>query len=187
MPTGSTDISNGPPGLSVRLDVRHVPILVVGGGRVAARRVNALREAGADRVTVVATRFAENFRCDVDRITAAFDPAHLENIRLAFAATDDPAVNDHVCQSCVRRNIWCNRADRAEAGDLQMPLAWRQGTIAVTVSTGSPHLSRALAGLIRPVIAEWEDLRVLSFPQAPPATIEGESVRFEGRLIDWQE
>src|SRR5690606_27930355 len=91
----------------------------------------------------------------IAKVQGVFHVEHLQHIRLVFVATDDPAVNEQVGMACAERGIWCNRSDRAEAGDVQVPLAWDQGPIHVAVSTGSPTLTQALARQVRAAVEPW--------------------------------
>lgn len=149
------EIEAQPPGLCVQLDVRGVPILIVGGGAVAARRGRLLLDAGADCVTAVAPRFDETFPETITQVRGVFHADQLENTRLVFVATNDPVVNEQVGAACAERGIWCNRSDQAEAGDVRVPLSWNQGPVQVTLSTGSPRLTQALARQLRATIEPW--------------------------------
>ena len=77
----------------IMLDLAGVPVLVVGGGRVALRKIEGLLKAGAE-VTVVAPT-----AIDVDPLDAGavverpYEAADLDGVRLVITATDDPAVN----------------------------------------------------------------------------------------------
>ena len=79
----------------LRLDSR--PVVVVGGGTVALRKVSWLRKAGA-RVTVVAPALhpelsAQALGGELTHVAAEFSVTHLANAIAAVAATDDPATN----------------------------------------------------------------------------------------------
>src|SRR5262245_46917473 len=87
--------------LPILVDLAGRPCLVVGGGAVAARKVEQLLGAGA-RVTVVATRIGAPMRQ-----LAAVEPrvrleerpyraGDLDGVALAFAATDDAAVQESI-------------------------------------------------------------------------------------------
>ncbi|MGE5699863.1 MAG: bifunctional precorrin-2 dehydrogenase/sirohydrochlorin ferrochelatase, partial [Deltaproteobacteria bacterium] len=78
-------------------DIRGTPVLVVGAGKVAERKIDALLAHGA-AVTVVATRFSDPVRRRMERgevrgIRSPFLPEHLGGMAMAFAAASDPAAN----------------------------------------------------------------------------------------------
>src|SRR5712692_101965 len=100
-------MSTGYP-VSLSLDGRRV--LVVGGGRVATRRVGDLLDAGA-RVEVVApavsaeiTAWAEAGRLAVAR--RPFEAGDVTGAWLCVAATDDPAVNSSVVVAAEREHCF---------------------------------------------------------------------------------
>ena len=80
----------------VNLDLDGRPVLVVGGGRIAATKATGLADAGA-RVTVVAPE-AVSPLTDDPRFHWQRRPYHrgeVASYRLAVAATGDPATAHH--------------------------------------------------------------------------------------------
>src|SRR5215471_17375413 len=138
------------PGLSgypVNLLVAGRRCVVVGAGRIAARKIEALLDAGAE-VHVVAPEPGPSVRAwaDAGRITLGehpFTPADLDGAWLATAATPDPAVNRAVFAAAESRRIWVNAADDPEHCSFTLMSVVRQGDLVVTVGTGgrSPALA----------------------------------------------
>jgi len=144
--------------LPVFLQIRDRPCLVVGGGAVAARKVELLLQAGG-RVTVVAPRLGETLRAlhQAGRIShrrAAFSPADLDGCLLAIAATDDQAVNRQVSELCQARAIPVNVVDQPELCSFIMPAIIDREPVLIAVSTGgsSPVLARLLRGRLESLI-----------------------------------
>ena len=138
------------------LDVSGRLAVIVGGGGVAVRKARGLFDAGARAVRVVSPAFHPEMPDGVDRVTAAYEPAHLDGADLAFAATDVPAVNERVVRDCAARGILVNRADQDDAapGDFATPAQLKRGPVVVTVSAGSP----ALAATVRDgLAARWDE------------------------------
>lgn len=142
----------------VFLNLAGRPVVVVGGGRVALRRTRALARAGAV-VTVVAPRFARGFeRLPVGRVDEPWRPSHLRGAAVAFAASDDAAVNASVARVCRARGILVNVCSDAADCDFHVPAAVRQGPVAVAVSTGghAPSVGARLKREIRAILrAGW--------------------------------
>jgi uroporphyrin-III C-methyltransferase/precorrin-2 dehydrogenase/sirohydrochlorin ferrochelatase len=144
------------------VDLQGKPVLVAGGGSVAARKLTELLRCGAD-VTVVAPEIS----AAVARLAPAlrlerrpFRPGDEAGKYLVFACADEPAANREIAALCRRANILCNVADAAEAGSFHVPGVIRQGNVTVTVATGGAapgltrHLKRLLSGALGPEVAE---------------------------------
>lgn len=120
--------------------------LLVGGGAVAAAKLQALLAAGA-RVTVVAPRIAPDFeQPGVELRRRAFEPADLDAQWFAVAAAT-PAVNREVAAAAEERHIFVNAAD-----DVASASAWLGGVVrkdGVTLAVSTEGRAPALAGLLR--------------------------------------
>jgi siroheme synthase-like protein len=129
------------------LDVSQRPIVIIGGGSVAARKAKGLLDAGATRITVVAPEFCDAVPVNVKRITARYAADHLAGAGLIFAATDDAEVNAAVVRDAHQMGVLVSRADSTDedAGDFSTPAVIREENLVVTVSAGgSPTLAAAL-------------------------------------------
>jgi siroheme synthase-like protein len=134
-------------GYPVNLLVAGKRCVVVGAGRIAARKVEALLDAGAE-VHVVAERVdgaiaAWEREGRVTVATRGFEPADLDGAWLATAATDDPAVNQAVHEAGEARRIWVNAADDPAHCSFTLMSVVRRGDLVVTIGTGgrSPALA----------------------------------------------
>jgi siroheme synthase-like protein len=147
------------------LDVSDRPIVIIGGGSVAKRKITGLLEAGAagKRIRVVAMTFDPNLPRSVEKITAPYQPQHLDGAQLVFATTDSPEVNEQIVRDARARGIFVNRSDEGEsAGDFSTPALHRQGEVIVTVSAGSA----ALAAAIRDRLSTHVDRRYVKMADA---------------------
>jgi siroheme synthase-like protein len=149
----------------VCLDLRGRPCVVIGGGAVAARKVEGLLECGA-RVTVVAPALAPALQAlrKAGQITARLRPytdGDLDGAALAIAATDERDVNALVAAEARARGVWLNAADDPERCDFILPAVVRRGDLQIAISTGgrSPALARRVReDLERLLPAEYADL-----------------------------
>jgi precorrin-2 dehydrogenase/sirohydrochlorin ferrochelatase len=133
---------------TILLDLSDGLIVIIGGGKVAARKVRGALAAGAV-VRVVAPRFVQELPEEVQRVCEGYQPHHLAGARLVFAATDNPAVNDAVVRDAKAAGVWVNRADGEDgetdgAGNFIVPAQFNTGGVTVTVSAGSAAVSVAI-------------------------------------------
>jgi uroporphyrin-III C-methyltransferase/precorrin-2 dehydrogenase/sirohydrochlorin ferrochelatase len=139
--------------LGLRLE--GLPVLVVGGGSVATRRVPALLAAGAV-VTIVTPVLTPALRALVDagRVLwreRRFEPADLDGCWLTQVAVDDPVAAESVSEAARERRVFCVRADDRTAATAWTPAVARQGPLTVAVLAGGDP--RRAAG-VRDAIAE---------------------------------
>jgi uroporphyrin-III C-methyltransferase/precorrin-2 dehydrogenase/sirohydrochlorin ferrochelatase len=121
-------------------------VLLVGGGRVAASKLPALREAGA-RVTVVAPEVrAELERPGVEIARREFEAADLDGRWFAVAAAT-PEVNRAVAAAAEARRIFVNAVDDTSAASAYLGGVVRKGGVTLAISTDGR--APALAGLLR--------------------------------------
>jgi uroporphyrin-III C-methyltransferase/precorrin-2 dehydrogenase/sirohydrochlorin ferrochelatase len=130
----------------LRLNAR--PALIVGGGRVAARKVAWLVRTGA-HVTVVAPQLHAELRGCVSRgecvhREGVFAPEQLAGVALVVAATDDRAVNTAVSAAACARNIPVNVVDAPDLSTFIFPAIIDRSPIIVAVSSAgaAPVLAR---------------------------------------------
>jgi precorrin-2 dehydrogenase / sirohydrochlorin ferrochelatase len=134
----------------IYLEMNGRRCVVVGGGTVAERKVEALLEAGA-AVTVITPVLTELLKRWVDerRISHAaksYAPGDIAGYELAFVATDDPTLNAVVYEEGRNHGLWVNAADDVAHCDFILPAVIRRGDLAVAISTGgaSPAATRAI-------------------------------------------
>jgi len=149
-----------PPFFPVFLDLRDKPVLVVGGGEVAARKARALARCGA-HVTVVAPELcdelAERVRKGAPRHRAKrFDDDDLAGAEMAIAATDDARVNAAVAEAARAAGIPVNVADDPAHSSFLMASVVERGPVQVAISTSgtSPALVRRLRARVEGAIPE---------------------------------
>ncbi|MGZ6963390.1 MAG: precorrin-2 dehydrogenase/sirohydrochlorin ferrochelatase family protein [Acidimicrobiia bacterium] len=152
-------------GYPVNLLVAGRRCVVVGAGRIAARKIEALLEAGAV-VSVVAPQVGPEVRAwaDAGRLTLAerpFESADVEEAWLVVTATDDPEVNRAVFVAGEARRIFVNSADDPANCSFTLMSVVRRGDIVVSIGTNgrSPALATYLKEHVRDEMGpEYETL-----------------------------
>jgi siroheme synthase-like protein len=158
----------GRPGLGgypVNLLVDGRRCLVVGAGRIAARKVEALLDAGAE-VHVVAPELGDEIAAwrDEGRLSAdqrPFEATDVDGAWLVTAATSKPEVNRAAFEAAEARRIWVNAADDPEHCSFTLMSVVRQGDLVVTIGTGgrSPALATYLKDHVSQEMGpEWAEL-----------------------------
>ncbi|RYX80317.1 bifunctional precorrin-2 dehydrogenase/sirohydrochlorin ferrochelatase [bacterium] len=157
--------------LPVAIAIENRPVLVVGGGTVAARKVAALMEAGA-LVTVIAPELAPDFPSPIQHHPRRFEPNDCAGFQFVFAATDSREVNAAVAADARQHHALLNDASAPENSDFHTQAIVRRGPITLGLSTEgaspavSAHLRREIESLIGP---EWEALFALIAETNAPA------------------
>ncbi len=153
----------------VYLDLRGRACLVVGGGEVAERKVETLRECGAT-ITVISPALTPGLAeaAQTEAIVwqaRVFENEDLEGAHLAIAATDDRTVNAAVAREARRRRIWVNSVDDAAYCDFIAPSVVKRGDLVLAISTAgkSPAMARWVREeLERSLPEEWGSLLELA-------------------------
>lgn len=143
---------------SIELNLEGRNVLVVGGGRIALRKVKTLLPTGA-RITVVAPQLDPEFTTIPSIVlkNRPYEPLDLRGIFMVFICTDKPAVNAQVSNDARARRILVNNACDYLDGDFIVPARMDFGeNIAVTVSTQgrAPSLAKQLKQKIQ---SEWAE------------------------------
>ena len=136
--------------LPIFLKVEQQLCLVVGGGKVAARKVALLIRAGA-RITTVSPELCDELRLLLDQgaitsVAREFQDGDLDDCVLVIAATDDKAVNRRVSELAKAQRIPVNVVDSPKLCSFIMPSIIDRSPVQIAVSTGgaSPVLARLL-------------------------------------------
>lgn len=131
-------------------DLADRPVLVVGGGAVAERKVAALVEAGA-RVTVgsptlspLLAQWAQAGR--IVHCAGPFEAHWLDHAWLVIAATDDEALHQRVAELADARRLFCNVVDDAARCSFHVPAVIDRAPITIAISSGgdAPMFARLL-------------------------------------------
>jgi siroheme synthase-like protein len=143
-------------GYPILLELRGRPVLVVGGGRVASRKVADLLAAGAE-ITLISPTLHPDLEALGDRIDvirAAYQPGAITEMiqwdydpLLVFAATDSREANEQVMDEAYTLRLLVDVADAPETGSFTSMATIRRGSITLALATGGA--SPALAAHLR--------------------------------------
>jgi siroheme synthase-like protein len=124
--------------------------LLVGAGEVALQKIPSLLQAEA-QLRIVAPRVRPEIAAlavdgKIELHKREFAASDLDHTFLVVAATDDPAVNAHVYEGAVARNILCNSVDDPPHCDFYFGSIVTRGDLQIAISTAgeSPALAQRL-------------------------------------------
>nr|WP_239537689.1 siroheme synthase CysG [Dyella mobilis] len=131
-------------------DLNGLPVLVVGGGTVAERKIAALLAAGA-QVRVGARTLCSALaewvaQGRIDHLGTSFQPEWLDDVWLVIAATDDSDLNARVAAMAQRQRIFANVVDDAALSRFQVPAVVERTPLTIAISTAgaAPALARRI-------------------------------------------
>jgi len=147
----------------VFLNLTGLPVVVVGGGAVAASKLDGLIEAGA-RITVIAPVISGAIRARAAALVTPqpdavpSTPSTIALVERGFVASDldgarwvvaaaTPAVNREAAAAGTARGLFVNAVDDVASATAYLGAIVRRGPALFAISTGG--LAPALAGLIR--------------------------------------
>ena len=140
----------------VFLDLDQTRCLVVGGGAIAERKVEALLAAGGEVALISPELTAALHALEAaGRLTVQQRPyqrGDLDAVALVIAATDDPTLQRQIAADAKQANILCNIVDQPALCSFIVPAVVQQGDLTIAVSTNGA--SPALAKKIRQDLAE---------------------------------
>lgn len=144
-------------GYSVVVRLAGRPVLVVGGGAIALRKVQGLLASGAT-ITVVAPAFVDGFQCldheapaMVTLVRRCYQAGDIDGMWLVVAATNDPDVQQQIFDDGEWAGVFVNAVDDPDRCSFILPAVERRGPVIVAVSTQGR--SPSLAGHLRDVLA----------------------------------
>ena len=114
-------------------------VVVIGGGKVAVRKVQALLQAGA-RVVVVAEHIDEMLTAlcrgmDAEIIMSKYSKNYLAGALLCIAATNDNKLNKQIYKDCQELEVLCNVVDVPELCDFFVPAVVKRGKLQIAIGT----------------------------------------------------
>lgn len=151
------------------MDFRSRPVLLVGGGETAARKLRLLLKAEAAVSVVAAEAVAEIAGlAEAGAIAwqrAAFRPSHLDGFRFAIIASETADEAEVAAAAARQRGVLINVVDRADLSDFTVPAIVERGDITIGIAShgAAPMLASRIRGQIEALLpARLGDLAKLA-------------------------
>ncbi len=126
------------------LKLKNRKCFVIGGGKIAERKVKSLLKSDAI-VTVISPTLTKNLynlykKNKLKWIKNKYSNSFVdEDSILIIAATDDKEVNKNVAQYCRKKKILVNVVDTPEECDFYVPSHFNKKHLQVAISTGGKN------------------------------------------------
>ncbi len=143
---------------NLSINIRQRKCVVVGGGKVALRKVRKLCAADADVIVVSPELLPEFYKEKITILQEKYKKTVLRGAVLVFAATSDFTVNQQICKDAEESEIWANSVNGVEYGSFIIPATCNKGnlTICITTDGKAPSLSKELRKYFQEQLAKIE-------------------------------
>ncbi|MGH2318734.1 NAD(P)-binding protein [Planococcus sp. SE5232] len=135
--------------IPIMIELAEKKVIVVGGGRIAKRKLNTLLDSGAV-LTVISPAVAPEIKqwAEEGKIQwkqKNFDSKEAEEAFMMIIATDDPVVNA-AAKEAAPPHCLINASTEAESGNIHFPAHLKRGKLSIAVSTNgaSPMLAKKI-------------------------------------------
>ena len=146
--------------LPLFLNSAKLRCLMIGGGTVAARKLETLVKHGVScRIVAKSVNDEVQQLADENKLSIelrSFAPFDLDGINLVIAATNDSDVNAHIAAACASRSVMVNVVDDYELSTATFPAIVNRSPVVVAVSTDgrSPTLARRIKSKLEGHLSE---------------------------------
>ncbi|MGN7941284.1 NAD(P)-dependent oxidoreductase [Virgibacillus sp. 6R] len=145
--------------IPLHIDVKGKKVIVVGGGKIAYRRLCLFLAEGAN-ITVISpnviSEIEELFHLGkITWLEKKIELADLKNAFFIIAATNDASINEWIAAN-IEENQLINIVSNAKLGNVTVPKTVKKGKLILSVSTSgaSPKLSKEIS---EKLIEQFED------------------------------
>jgi precorrin-2 dehydrogenase/sirohydrochlorin ferrochelatase len=161
-------ISRNPAFFPILINLKYLPCLVIGGGKVAVRKVLSLLDFNAD-ITVLSPRFCQQLidlskSYEIKIIKKSYSKKYINNFKIVFCTTDNSKINQTVYKDCKEAGILLNVADDPLLCDFILPANIKRGSLTISVSSQGKApffvkgMKKKLEQFVSPVYSEIADL-----------------------------
>ena len=137
----------------VMINIREKKVVVVGGGKVAARKIKTLLAEQAAVTVVSPTLHVDIPQAEVQWLARPYQTGDLEGAKLVFACTDQAEVNRQIMQDAASSQLVNNTGDKTFSDFYNVAIA-RKKDVSVMISTNgfSPSRSKEIRKKIEAIL-----------------------------------
>lgn len=126
--------------LPITLNLSHKPVIVIGGGSIALRRVKVLLHFGATVKLYAETVHPEIKELNIEWREISYSPEQLQHSGLIVAATNDPFVNLRIADDAHQIGGLVNVTSDRNASDYHFPAITHHNEFTIAVSSSGKNL-----------------------------------------------
>lgn len=137
------------------IELKDKSCLIVGGGRIALRKVEVLKDFGAQIVVIAPVILPEIKKIKgVICREKCFEKEDLQGQELVVAATDNQELNHRISEVCRKEKIPVNAVDQTEDCSFIFPAYLKEGEVVAAFSSGgqSPVITQYLKAEMQSVM-----------------------------------
>lgn len=137
----------------VMINIREKKVVVVGGGKVAARKIKTLLAEKAAVTVISPTLHADIPQTEVQWLARPYQTGDLEGAKLVFACTDQAEVNRQIMEEAAASQLVNNTGDKTFSDFYNVAIA-RKKDVSVMISTNglSPSRSKEIRKKIEAIL-----------------------------------
>ncbi|ENH97162.1 precorrin-2 dehydrogenase [Gracilibacillus halophilus YIM-C55.5] len=135
------------PKIPLMIDLTHRNITIIGGGKMAERRVSSLLPS-CQQITIISPNVTNHLKELIDEYPLTWLPRYYQlgdviDADVIIIATDDATINQQIKQDAPR-HAWINAVSQADQGDIDFPATIQRGKFQLAIYTGgaSPMLAK---------------------------------------------
>ncbi|UHP11548.1 bifunctional precorrin-2 dehydrogenase/sirohydrochlorin ferrochelatase [Listeria marthii] len=141
----------------IMLDVTGKKVVIIGGGKVALRKIAGLLDAGADILVVGLAVLPEIKALDVQVAEEAYRAAHLESAFMIFICTDNPEVNQLVLRDRAPGQLVNDTTNQANSDFFNMATVTKNElTIGISTGGGNPGYAKKVKREVNKLVVDLE-------------------------------
>lgn len=152
----------------ILISLNRFPCLIIGGGKVAFRKVLSLQEFNA-KITIISPRICKPLlelaeKDKIKIIKRSYSKEVIKDYKIIFSATDKPEINKIVRNDCTNEGILLNVVDNPELCDFILPANIKRGNLTISVSSQgkapfyTKEMKKKLEDFISPIYEDIVDL-----------------------------
>ncbi|MBC2101241.1 bifunctional precorrin-2 dehydrogenase/sirohydrochlorin ferrochelatase [Listeria marthii] len=141
----------------IMLDITGKKVVIIGGGKVALRKISGLLDAGADILVVGLNVLPEIKALNVRVVEEDYRAEHLESAFMIFICTDNPEVNQLVLSDRAPGQLVNDTTEQVNSDFFNMATVTKNElTIGISTGGGNPGYAKKVKREVSQLVANLE-------------------------------